>query len=504
MAQDAVEDEGGAPADGAPAAEDKGFFGHPRGLATLFGTEMWERFSFYGMRGLLTLFLATPKDQGGMGLDSATALAVYSVYNSLIYMLSMPGGWLADRLWGARKAVLFGGIVITAGHFVLAIPATQTFYLGLMLIAVGTGLLKPNVSSIVGALYHKNDMRRDGGFTLFYMAINIGSFFAPLVIGTVGQKVNWHLGFSLAGVGMCIGLVQYVVGWRHLGGAGRLPARPAEPEERRKVLRLAGLWAAVAVLAFGVDGLLGTFSIHQVVNILAVIGVALPFYYFIRMRLDPDLTPVDRSRLGAYIWFFIAAAVFWMIYDQTGSTLNLFATNQTNLSVFGWHFPSSWFQSVNPLLIIILAPVFAWMWESLGKRNRDPSTPNKFATGLLLIGLSFGVMALASLAADGGKLVSPFWLCSVYLIQTVGELCLSPVGLSVTTKLAPAKFVSQMLGLWFLAVATGDAVAGWTTQLTKVMSQNAYFYTQGALAVVCAIAFYLAAGRIRALMGDVN
>ncbi|MHA6760423.1 peptide MFS transporter [Streptacidiphilus sp. PAMC 29251] len=499
MSQDVVPETGGGPAE-----DDKGFFGHPRGLATLFGTEMWERFSFYGMRGLLTLFLVVPKDQGGPGLDQATALAVYSVYNSLIYMLSMPGGWLADRLWGARRAVLVGGVVITLGHFVLAIPETGTFYGGLLLIAIGTGLLKPNVSSIVGALYAKHDVRRDGGFTLFYMAINIGSFFAPLVIGTVGQKVNWHLGFSLAGVGMCFGLAQYLLGSKHLGEAGSRPARPAPEAERRKVLRLAAAWAAVAVLGFALDGVFGHLTVHSVVNVLAVLGVALPLYYFVRMRADKDMTALDRTRIGAYVWFFIAAAVFWMIYDQTGSTLNLFAQNQTNLSVFGWSFPSSWFQSVNPLLIIALAPVFAWIWESLAKRGKDPSTPNKFATGLLLVGLSFGVMALASLAANGGKLVSPLWLCSVYLIQTVGELCLSPVGLSVTTKLAPPKFVSQMLGLWFLAVATGDAVAGWTTQLTKVMSQNAYFYTQGALAVLCAIAFYLAAGRIRALMGDVN
>ncbi|MEZ0093434.1 peptide MFS transporter [Streptacidiphilus sp. EB129] len=487
-----------------PTGQDEAFLGHPRGLATLFMTELWERFSFYGMRGLLTLFLVTPASRGGMGLDTATALGVYSVYNSLIYMLSMPGGWLADRLWGARTTVLIGGVVITAGHFVLAIPQTTTFYLGLALIAVGTGMLKPNVSSIVGALYAKDDLRRDGGFTLFYMSINLGAFLAPLVIGTVGQRVNWHLGFSLAGVGMCLGLAQYVRGARHLGAAGLLPARPAAPAERRRALRLAGLWGGLAVSAFGVDAGLGTFSIHQVVNLLATVGVLLPVLYFARMRRDRGLTAQDRARIGAYVWFFVAAAVFWMIYDQTGSTLTVFATTQTDLSAFGFRFPSSWFQSVNPLLIVVLAPVFAWIWQSLARRGREPGTPGKFATGLLLIGLSFGVMGLASIAARGGTLVSPLWLVSVYLIQTLGELFLSPVGLSVTTKLAPAKFVSQMLGLWFLASATGDAVAGWTTQLTRVMSQNAYFCTQGGLAVLCAVAFSLAAGRIRALMRGVN
>ncbi|GAA3046109.1 MFS transporter [Kitasatospora albolonga] len=491
-------------ASGAPPEDEHAFFGHPRGLATLFMTELWERFSFYGMRSLLVLFLALPTDQGGIGLDSVTAASVYSVYNSLVYMLAIPGGWIADRLWGARRAVLIGGLVIMGGHFSLAVPFTATFWCGLLLIAVGTGLLKPNVSAIVGQLYHPDDPRRDGGFTVFYMAINIGSFFAPLVVGTVGQNVSWHLGFSLAGVGMALGLAQYVWGRRHLGHAGAAPGRPAEPAVRRRVLRLAALWAGAAAVFFAVDAGAGWFSIGQVVNILGIVGVALPAWYFTRLRRDRELSALERSRMSAFMWFFIAAAVFWMIYDQSGSTLTQFATDDTNLSVFGFHFPSSWFQSVNPLFIILLAPVFAWLWQWLTLRDRNPSAPVKFAVGLLLIGASFGLMGLAELAASGGQKVSPFWLVGVYFVQTVAELTLSPVGLSLTTKLAPAKYVSQLLGLWFLATATGDAVAGWTIRLQQVVSADTYFYLQGALAAVCGAAVWTAAGRIRALMGAVK
>ncbi|WP_405021446.1 peptide MFS transporter [Kitasatospora sp. NBC_00070] len=487
-----------------PPEDEHAFFGHPRGLATLFMTEMWERFSFYGMRSLLVLFLAVPVDQGGIGLDTVTAASVYSVYNSLIYMLAIPGGWIADRVWGARRAVLIGGLVIMGGHFALAVPLSATFWFGLLLISIGTGLLKPNVSAIVGQLYHENDGRRDGGFTIFYMAINIGSFFAPLVIGTVGQKVSWHLGFSLAGVGMGVGLIQYVLGRRHLGHAGALPGRPADPVQRRRVFRLAACWAGAAVVFFAVDALLGRFSVHQVVNILGVIGIGLPAWYFTRLRRDSGLTALERSRMSAFMWFFIAAAIFWMIYDQSGSTLSQFANESTDLSILGFHFPSSWFNSVNPLFIIILAPVFAWLWQWLAARSRNPGAPVKFALGLLLIGASFGLMGLAELAASGGGLVSPLWLVGVYFVQTVAELTLSPVGLSLTTKLAPAKYISQMLGLWFLATATGDAVAGWTTQLQRVVSADAYFYLQGALAAVCGVAIWLAAGRIKRLMGAVN
>ncbi|AUG77582.1 MFS transporter [Kitasatospora sp. MMS16-BH015] len=488
------------------AAEPEGptFFGHPRGLATLFMTELWERFSFYGMRSLLVLFLAVPVSEGGIGLDPVTAASVYSVYNSMIYMLAIPGGWIADRVWGARRAVLVGGLVIMGGHFALAVPLSAAFWLGLALISLGTGLLKPNVSAIVGQLYHEDDPRRDGGFTVFYMAINLGSFFAPLVIGTVGQKVSWHLGFSLAGIGMGLGLLQYVLGRRHLGAAGLTPGRPAPEAERRRVLRLSALWGAAAVALFALDAALGRFSVHQVVNVLGVVGVALPVWYFTRLRRDRELAEVERTRLSAFMWFFIASAVFWMIYDQSGSTLSQFANTKTDRTVFGFSFPSSWFNSVNPLFIILLAPLFAWAWQWLTLRGRNPSTPVKFATALLLIGASFGLMGLASLAASGGTLVSPFWLVGVYFVQTVAELCLSPVGLSLTTKLAPAKYVSQMLGLWFLATATGDAVAGWTTQLQKAVSADAYFYLQGGLAALCGVAFYLAAGRIRRLMGSVN
>ncbi|MDH6124110.1 peptide MFS transporter [Kitasatospora sp. GP82] len=491
-------------ASGAPPEDEHAFFGHPRGLATLFMTELWERFSYYGMRSLLVLFLTVPTAEGGIGLDSVTAASVFSVYSSMICMLAILGGWLSDRVWGARRAVLVGALVIMGGHFTLAVPLGATFWPGLGLIAVGTGLLKPNVSAIVGQLYRADDPRRDGGFTVFYLAINSGAFLAPLAIGTVGQRVGWHLGFSLAGVGMGLGVLQYVLGRRHLGRAGELPGRPAGPEVRRRMLRSAALWAVAATLLLTADVLLGRFSVHEMVDVLGLAGTALPFWYFTRLRRDRELSVPERTRMSGFLWFFVASAVFWMIYDQSGSTLNLFAKESTELSLLGVRFPSSWFNSVNPLFIILLAPLFAWLWQWLQRRGRNPSTPVKFGVALLLIGASFGVMGLAELAASGGTRVSPLWLVGVYFVQTVAELFLSPVGLSLTTKLAPAKYTSQMLGLWFLSMATGDAVAGWTTQLRNVISPMAYFYLQGALAVACGAAFLLAAGRIRRLMGTVR
>lgn len=480
----------------------KSFFGHPRGLAPLFMTELWERFSFYGMRAILVLYLSAPESSGGLGVDAATATAIYSVYNALVYMLSMPGGWIADRLLGARRTVLIGGIVITCGHFMLAVPLSGTFYVGLLAICVGTGLLKPNISTMVGGLYAKNDPRKDGGFTLFYMAINIGSVFSPLVVGTLGQQVNWHLGFATAGVGMLLGLLQYLLGARHLGAVGANAPKPAPPDVRRTVARKAGFWVGLAALALVVDVALHTFSMDHVVNVLTVLGLIVPVVYFTKIMRDRELSTDDRNKMKSFLWFFVVAAVFWMIYDQTGSTLSLFAQHSTDRHVFGWSFPASWFQSVNPVLIIILAPVFAWLWQWL--RQRNPSTPVKFSGALLLIGASFGVMGLAGLAASDGQLVAPWWLVGVYFLQTCAELCLSPVGLSVSTKLAPPKYASQIMGLWFLAVATGDSVAAWTTQLRGPLGDGVYFATQGLLAVLCGGAFLLVRKRMRNMMSGVN
>ncbi|MEV8310107.1 peptide MFS transporter [Streptomyces flavidovirens] len=491
---------------GAPSGE-KTFFGHPRGMATLFMTEMWERFSWYGMRAILTLYLVAAVLDGPLEDRKVLAGAIYGVYNAVVYMAAMPGGWVADRLWGARRAVLVGGIVIALGHFTLAIPSDIAFFCGLGLIAVGTGLLKPNISAMVGGLYEgQPSARRDAGFTLFYMAINIGGMVAPLLVGYLGENVNWHLGFAVAGIGMSLAVVQYVLGGRHLGDIGREPAKPATPEEKRAVLRKVGLWVGIAAAALVIDLLLGTYKIEHIVNVLAVLGVVVPIVYFVVIFRNPALTSEDRPKIKAYVWFFVTAVLFWMIYDQSGSLLTLFADEKTDRMIGGWEFPASWYQSVNPMMVIILAPIFATLWVKLAQRNREPSTPMKFALAMLLIGGSFGIMGLAGAAAansETGK-VTVFWLLSVYLAQTIGEMCLSPVGLSLSTKMAPKLFVGQIMGLWFLATSTGNALNGWTTKLNAPLGDALYYSLWAVIAVVAGLAFMTAGKKIRALMGDVR
>ncbi|MEY9849212.1 peptide MFS transporter [Streptacidiphilus sp. MAP5-3] len=484
----------------------KTFFGHPRGLSTLFMTEMWERFSFYGMRALLVLYLVAPHSKGGLGLGAATGMAIYSIYNAMVYLLALPGGWISDRFWGARKTVMIGGAIIMIGHFLLAVPAEFSFFIGLGFIAVGSGLLKANISTMVGHLYpDKNDPRRDGGFTIFYMGINLGAFAAPLVIGTVGQNVNWHLGFALAGVGMALGLINYIVGGRHLSEQSKVVASPMPRAERNSLLRKASFWMVLAVAFFGAVAISGHLTVNWFIWALTLVGLVIPVIVFTRIRRDKDLTGDERNKLSGYIWFFVAAAVFWMIYDQSGSTLNLFATNNTASKLFGFDFPSTWFQSLNPLYIMALAPVFAWLWVWLNRRGKNPSTAVKFGIGSVLIGASFVVMMIAQAAASGGHLVTPLWLAMVYLVQTVGELTLSPVGLSVTTKLAPKKYASQMMGIWFLAVTAGDCVAAVLQQLLgNAFLSDTSFAIQGAAAALAGVAMFLYRRKVRGLMGDVH
>lgn len=487
-----------------PVFGGKTFFGHPRGLATLFMTEMWERFSYYGMRALLTLYLVAAPADGGLGFKAATAAAIYSVYIAVVYLLAMPGGWAADRLWGPRRSVAIAGVVIMTGHFLLAVPFEGSFFAGLVFIAVGSGLLKSNISTMVGHLYpDRNDPRRDAGFTVFYIGINLGAFAAPLVIGTVGQNFDWHLGFALAGVGMALGLGQFLLGTKHLAPVSSHVPTPLAAAERASLLKKALIWSALALACCGVVIFTGHFTINWVLWPLSLFGLALPGYYFVRMRRDPDLTGEEKSKISGYVWFFAAAAVFWMIYDQSGSTLTVFAERSTSTKLFDLHFPTSWFQSLNPLFVMALAPVLALVWVRLGSRN--PSTVVKFAYGLVGIGTSFGVIMLAQAAAAGGSKVTPLWLTSAYLIQTVAELCLSPVGLSVTTKLAPEKYASQLMGLWFLAVTAGDCVAA-IVQLVAgdAFLSEASFAIQGVLAFLAGVALVALRRRVGRLMGDVH
>ncbi|WP_406508329.1 peptide MFS transporter [Streptomyces sp. NBC_00212] len=484
---------------------EKTFLGHPRGLANLFMTEMWERYSFYGMRALLVLYLVAPASQGGLGFNMATATAIYSVYNAMVYLLALPGGWLADRAWGARKTVAVGGTIIMIGHFLLAVPVEISFFIGLAAIAIGSGLLKANISTMVGHLYpDKNDPRRDGGFTIFYMGINLGAFLAPLSIGTVGQKVNWHLGFAFAGVGMALGLLFFFLGTRHMSADSDVVPTPMSEAERAGIIKKVLLWLAVAVVAYGALAVSGHFTVDWAIWPLTIAGLVIPAWYLMRIKRDKDLDQVSQSRMSAYVWFFVAAAVFWGIYDQTGSTLSVFAQDKTANNLFGLNFPSSWFQSLNPLYVMALAPVFAWLWVYLSKRRQEPSTLSKFAFGLTLIGASFFVMMLAQAAASGDVKVTPLWLCGVYLIQTIGELTLSPVGLSLTTKLAPEKYASQMMGVWFLAVTAGDSVIALLQLIGAPTDSTYWFASQGGLAVLAGVAIFMFRRKVKPLMGGVH
>jgi proton-dependent oligopeptide transporter, POT family len=484
-----------------PPVRDKTFFGHPRGLATLFGTEMWERFSYYGMRSILVLFLSAPAIRGGMGLSETTAVGVYGVYIASVYLLALAGGWMADRLFGPRRTVLYGAIVIMCGHLSLAIPFGGAFvWLGLVLVALGSGMLKPNIAALVGELYrHEDDARRDSGYTVFYLGINLGAFVGIMAVPWLQEGDRWHLAFGTAAVGMAIGLTQYILGRRHLGGVGEEPDHRLTPAERRRFRTILTISLPSVAAALILWGLSGSFTIDRFSLVLAVATAAVPVIYFAFLFRSHEVTPQERTRLSAYVWLFLGAAVFWFIYDQSGSALTLFAQNNTQLDVMGFHVPPGWINNVNSLAIIFLAPVFADVFLKAGDRV---SAPLKFAVALMLVGLSFVVMSVASGIASGGIRVSIMWLVSVYLIQTIGELFLSPAGLSVTNKLAPRAFENQMMGVWYLAISLGDAIGGQTYRLTRVVPMPAYYLGLALAAIVAGIALMTFARRIRTLMGE--
>ena len=477
------------------------FLGHPRGLATLFMTEMWERFSFYGMRSILVLFLAASAADGGLGLKDGTAKALVGVYSAMVYLVTLPGGWISDRVLGPRAAVLYGGIVIMLGHVAMAVPAGTAFvYLGLALIIAGTGLLKPNIATLVGHLYGEDeDARRDAGFSLFYMGINVGAFLAPLVVGTLGQKVSWHLGFGTAAAGMAFGLVQYVLGRGNLRDG--LPPRRLDARERRHFRAAVVAGGAVVTAVVVLAQATGTLTLDNATWALTVVPFAVAGAYFAFMFLGShEITPDERARLRAYVWLFAAASVFWMVYDQAATELSAFAQRRTELAVGGWQMPSSWLQAVNPIMVIALAPVFAAVWVRAGSRF---STPLKFSVAMGLVGVSFLIMTFAAARASGGVRVSALWLVATYFVQTAGELCLSPVGLSVTTKLAPRAFASQMIGLWYLAIAVGDAVGGQLTRLAgTVMSEAAYFLLLALVALATGAALTAGIRPLRVMMAE--
>lgn len=499
-------------------ADDTRFFGHPRGLSTLFFTEMWERFSYYGMRALLILFMTAPVAAGGLGFDTSKAGPIYALYVSSVYLLSLPGGWVADRVLGLRRAVFAGGVVIMLGHICLAVPSMGTFYLGLVLIAIGTGLLKPNVSALVGKLYPPDDVRRDAGYSIYYMGINTGAFVAPILTGWLAQgdafkgilasmgisvHASWHWGFGAAAVGMFLGLVQYTVGGKHLSPDGLSPVRPTDPAAAAKVdrqVRLAGL-ATLGVLALGAAVVLtGAVALdaEAISRNFKWVLFAITAAFFAWLFLAGEWTRDERKRLLVITVLFVAATVFWMAYEQAGSTLNLFAERNTGNSVLGLGFPASWYQSLPPLFIILFAPVFAALWLRLGHRN--PSSPAKFSVGLLLLGIGFALMIGAATVASSGVRVSPMWLVLSYLFQTLGELCLSPVGLSAMSKLAPARVAGLVFGVWFLASAVGNYLAGMAASVYETMPLPTLFTLVTATAVGTGLVLALLVRPIRRML----
>ena len=485
-------------------AQDTRFFGHPRGLSTLFFTEMWERFSYYGMRALLILFMTAAPATGGLGFDTATAGAIYGLYTSMVYMTTLPGGWIADRLIGPQRAVLYGGILIAAGHFSMAVPSLTTFYLGLFLIVVGTGLLKGNVSVIVGRLYAPDDVRRDAGYSIFYMGINLGAFVAPLVCGYLGQRVSWHAGFGAAGVGMTLGLIQYMLGRKHLGDAGRHPADAGSREALERQKRQAARWVAIAAAVL-VGGALAIYTgvlpitATQLSDAAGYFLLGLTVLFFGWLFTSSGWTPQERKQLYVIGVLFLAAALFWSQFEQAGSTLNLFADRNTNNSVLGWSFPSSWFQSLNALFIIALAPIFAWMWVRMARRGTEPSSPAKFGIGLFLVGAGFAVLVGGAILAERGVLVSPMWLVVVYFLHTCGELALSPVGLSAMSKLAPVRIGGLIMGVWFLASAVGNYIGGRLAAFYESMTLPSLFGTVAAFGMVAGVLLLIFARPMRRL-----
>nr|WP_281422246.1 peptide MFS transporter [Arthrospiribacter ruber] len=505
-------------------------FGHPRGLMTLFFTEMWERFSYYGMRALLILFMTSAVIDGGLGFDDRTSGAIYGLYTMGVYLLALPGGWFADRIFGLKQSVWYGGIIIALGHFTMALPGileliesqgpktsldsldTNSFFIGLILIVVGTGLLKPNISSIVGQLYPEGSSKRDAGFSIFYMGINLGAFIAPLACSTVAVY-DWHFGFGLAGLGMVIGLIQYKMSLGTLEGKGELQVASDESEIRQQKKLKRGGMAFVAFLfilvtivfagiieidAFGIASLS-----YKIIGVITVL-------YFGYVFAFGKLTLDEKKKTGAIVIVILFSALFWSGFEQAGSTLNLFAERFTDRSFLGWEIPTGYFQSINSMFIIIFAPFFGALWVWLGRRNLEPSSPAKFAFGLILLGLGFLVMYFAAKIAASGDLAAPTWLVFTYMLHTFGELSLSPVGLSLTTKLAPKKFQGQMMGMWFISVALGNLFAGLISGEVSGGSEEALaempsqYMLIVATAVGAGLLLLLISKPIRKLMGNVH
>ena len=457
---------------------------------------MWERFSYYGIRALLILYMTAAVSQRGMGLSVAIAGAIYGLYTSCAYIFALPAGWMADRFLGHQRSVVVGGLLIAVGNFGLLLPALGAFVVSLLLMAIGTGFLKTSCTTVVGFLYAQDDIRRDSGFTLYYVGINIGAGLAPLLLGYVGQTIDYRYAFGLAGLFMVAGLVQFQITRKYLGDAGRLPAVATSRD--RQTLGIGSVVLAIALVTL----LLMRPAVEKVADGFGALLLIAVVVTFAALILSKDFTPVEKKRIYVILVLFVASALFWSIFEQAGSTLNLFADRSTDDHLFGFAFPSSWFQSLNSGFIYVLGPLLAWLWIKLG--DRDPSLVTKFAIGLLCAGGGFLVMVFAARAAGDTGRVSPLWLAGVYLIHTVGELCLSPVGLSAITKLAPARIAGLTMGVWFLSISVGNFFAGRMASFYESMPLDKLVGYAGGTGIAVGVLLLLISRPVTRLMGGVK
>jgi len=470
---------------------------------TLSGLEVWERFSFLGMQAILVLYFADTITHGGMGMSAATAASVSAAYGTLVYLVSVAGGWLADRILGSYRAVLYGGILIACGHYAMAVPADAMTWTGLGLISAGTGLLKPNVASMVGKLYRTDDQRRDAGFALYYMGINIGAFLGPLITGWLGDHASWHWGFSAAAIGMTLGLIQYVLGRRHLNGRKDGAEFALAPQAMRRAVRLIATGAVVVAAVATALSLAGWLTMARFVDVLTFASVLAPVVYFVVMFRSPRVTAEERGRLRPYVVLFLASVAFNFILFQAYSTMMLLASTNARTEILGFHFPAGWYASALGAFEVALAPVVAAIWARMGKRQ--PHASNKIAIAVVLGGLSFLLMVIPTSGHSGDSYrMAAWWIVGSYLLLGLGDILLETSGMSATTKLAPKAFGSQTMALWFLSLALANGIQAQVVKLYGEVSNPVYFGVNGAIAVVAGLAVIAAAPWLRRTMHPVH
>jgi POT family proton-dependent oligopeptide transporter len=480
------------------AAESVFSFFHDRRFSTLFVVDLWERFSFYGMQALLFLYATAPITSGGLGLDAGTGGALFGLYMAGVFIVSLPGGWLGDRVLGIRTALVWGSISIAVGHYILAVPARSTFYFGLLFIALGTGLLKPCLPALFGLLYPRaSSSLREAAFSLFYMGIQVSALLAPLITGFLGERINWHLGFGAAAVGMTLAVLRLLFGLRHFGAEGVEPQNRIEDTERRRVFRRAAFIVGGLIVLFAADALAGTFQVEHPLALLGLAALTGPFVYYRWLMRRPGFTEADRVRLRGYRWVLIPSALFWMMFSQLGSTFVLFAREDTDRWIGDWHVPASWFQSLHPLFLLLVAPACAWLWMRLGDRAGAPA---KLTAGLLTSACGFVLIAAAALIAATGVQVSPLWLVMAFFCQACGEVTFGPVGLNVTAEVAPPGYQGQLAGLYFLGAACGAGVGGQLSRLIDVLPAPLYFALFAAAGLIGGLLLATRAGRVRTLL----